>query len=259
MNSRFEHHNKILTVLESLDSDILRKGSAYFGGGTLLAFEFEEYRWSKDVDFISSVGTEGYKYLRTVVFEGGHEALFRDLSKIQVGRSTTDQYGIRMIVFVDDMPIKTEIIAETRFQLDPPRYPKWSLVPCLSFNDCFTSKLLSNSDRYADDSVEARDLIDLAILRLQSPIPQASIEKAEAAYQVMRPLERAIALFQQRPDYREKCFLSLQVDRYQIPKIIDGIDLLSTDLGLSPTPRTFREQHDIFADLETQFEKREDS
>ncbi|MFN6484976.1 MULTISPECIES: nucleotidyl transferase AbiEii/AbiGii toxin family protein [unclassified Nostoc] len=92
---------------------------------------------------------------------------------------------------MDDVPIKTEIIAETRFQLDPPRYPKWSLVPCLSFNDCFTSKLLSNSDRYADDSVEARDLIDLAVLRLQSPIPQVSIEKAEKAYQVMRPLKRA--------------------------------------------------------------------
>ncbi|MCC5609248.1 hypothetical protein LC612_21310 [Nostoc sp. CHAB 5834] len=72
MISRFEHHHnhKILTVLECLDSDILRKGSAYFGGGTLLAFEFEEYRWSQDVDFIASVGTEGYKYLRTVVFEG---------------------------------------------------------------------------------------------------------------------------------------------------------------------------------------------
>ncbi|MEH2239277.1 nucleotidyl transferase AbiEii/AbiGii toxin family protein [Nostoc sp.] len=191
MTSRFEHHNKILTVLECLDSDILRKGSAYFGGGTLLAFEFEEYRWSQDVDFIASIGTEGYKYLRTVVFEGGHEALFRDLSKIQVGRSTTDQYGIRMIVFVDDMPIKTEIIAETRFQLDPPRYLNWSLVPCLSFNDCFTSKLLSNSDRYMDNSVEARDLIDLAILRLQSPIPQASIEKAEKAYAGYAPFKKS--------------------------------------------------------------------
>lgn len=259
MTFRFEHHNKILTVLECLDSDILRKGSAYFGGGTLLAFEFEEYRWSKDVDFIASVGTEGYKYLRTVVFDGGHEALFRDLSKIQVGRSTTDQYGIRMIVFVDDVPIKTEIIAETRFQLDPPRYPKWSLVPCLSFNDCFTSKLLSNSDRYADDSVEARDLIDLAILRLRSPIPQVSIDKAEKAYQVMRPLKRAVELFQGRPDYREKCFLGLQVDQAQIPKIIDGIDLLAIDLGLSYTSRVFQEQHDIFADLETQIKKREDS
>lgn len=259
MTFRLEHHNQILTVLECLDSEILRKGSAYFGGGTLIAFQFDEYRWSKDVDFIASVGTEGYKHLRTVVFDGGHEALFSDLSKIKIGRSTTDQYGIRMIVFVDDMPIKTEIIAEPRFQLDPPRYLKWSPVPCLSFNDCFTSKLLANSDRYADDSVEARDLIDLAILRLQSPIPQASIEKAEKAYQVMRPLKRALELFQGRPDYREKCFLGLEVDQAQIPKIIDGIDLLSTDLGLSYTSRVFREQHDIFADLETQIKKREDS
>ncbi|MCC5622620.1 nucleotidyl transferase AbiEii/AbiGii toxin family protein [Nostoc sp. CHAB 5715] len=105
MTFRLEHHNQILTILECFDSDILRKGSAYFGfaqynyfgGGTLLALELKEYRWSKDVDFIAYVGTEGYKYLRTVVFEGGHEALFRDLSKIQVGRSTTDQYGIRMM------------------------------------------------------------------------------------------------------------------------------------------------------------------
>jgi hypothetical protein len=54
-----------------------------------------------------------------------------------------------------------------------------------------TSKLLSNSDRYIDDSVEARDLIDLAILRLQSPIPKVSIEKAERAYEVIRPLKKA--------------------------------------------------------------------
>lgn len=52
---------------------MLTKGSAYFGGGTLLALDFEEYRWSKDVDFIASVGTQGYKYLRTVIFEGGYK------------------------------------------------------------------------------------------------------------------------------------------------------------------------------------------
>lgn len=241
-----ELHQKILTILECLDSEILRKGSAYFGGGTLLTLDLHEYRWSKDIDFIASVGTQGYKYLRTVVFEGGHEALFRDLSKIKIGRSTTDQYGIRMIVFVDNVPIKTEIIAETRFQLDSPRYPEWSPVPCLSLNDCFTSKLLSNSDRYMDDSVEARDLIDLAILRRQSPIPQVSVEKAENAYEVMRPLKKAIERFQSRPDYREKCFVGLQIDKAEFPKIIDGIDLLAEDLGLSQTERLFREQNDMF-------------
>ncbi len=52
----------------------------------------------------------------------------------------------------------------------------------------------------------------------------------------------------------QKCFQSLQIDEAQIPKIIDGVDLLSTDLGLSHTSRVFREQHDIFSDLETQKE-----
>ncbi|MBD2597151.1 nucleotidyl transferase AbiEii/AbiGii toxin family protein [Nostoc spongiaeforme FACHB-130] len=252
MRFRLDHHNKILTILESLNSDILKEGSAYFGGGTLLALDFEEYRWSKDIDFISPVGVSGYKYLRTVVFDGGYEALFTDLSGIHIGRGTTDQYGIRMIVIVDNLPIKTEIIAESRFQPDPPRYTEWSPVPCLSLIDCFTSKLLANSDRYMDDSVESRDLIDLAILRLQSPIPEAAINKAENAYEVIRPLKTAVKRFQERPDYREKCFLSLQIDETQIPKIIDGIDLIATDFNLETTQRVFKEQHDIFMDLDKQ-------
>jgi hypothetical protein len=251
MTFRLEHHNKILTILESLDPEVLKKGSAYFGGGTLLALDFREYRWSNDVDFISPVFSSGYKHLRTVIFEGGYKALFRDLSRIQVGRGTTDQYGIRMVVFVDGVPIKTEIIAEARFELDPPRYPKWSPVSCLSFNDCFTSKLLSNCDRYMDDSVESRDLIDLAVLRLQSPIPQEAIEKAEKAYEVMRPLKEAVKRFQERTDYRERCFSHLQIDEAQIPRIIDGVDLLAIDLGLTLTERVFKEQQNLFIDAES--------
>lgn len=249
MTFRLAHHNKILTILNSFNFDVLKEGSAYFGGGTLLALDFGEYRWSKDVDFISSVTSSGYKNLRTIVFNGGHKALFRDLSRIKIGRSTTDQYGIRMIVFVDNEPIKTEIIAEVRFELDSPRYLEWSPVPCLSLNDCFTGKLLANSDRCMDESVEARDLIDLAVLRLQSPIPQKAFEKAEKAYEVKRPLKLAIQHFQEKPDYRQKCFFNLKIDAAQIPKIIDGIDLLASDLDLASTERVFKEQHDIFTNL----------
>ena len=249
MSFKLDHHNKILTILECLDCELLQEGSTYFGGGTLLALDFQEYRYSNDIDFLSSVSTGGYKYLRTKIFDSGHKILFRDLSKIKIGRSTTDQYGIRMIVSVDNVAIKMEIIAETRFQLDLPRYTQWSSVPCLSLIDCFTSKLLSNSDRYMDDSVQARDLIDLAVLRLNYPIPQSSIDKAENAYEVIRPLKRTIQNFQNRPDYREKCFTNLQIHRVQIPKIIDGVDLLSADLGLPEIQRTFEEQHDIFDDL----------
>jgi hypothetical protein len=97
-----------------------------------------------------------------------------------------------------------------------------------------------------DDSVEARDLIDLAVLRLQSPIPQRAIDKAEKAYEVMRPLKAAIQRFQERIDYREKYFSSLQIDESQIPRIIDGIDRLASDLGLESTQRIFKEQHHLF-------------
>ncbi|MGD1919724.1 MAG: nucleotidyl transferase AbiEii/AbiGii toxin family protein, partial [Pleurocapsa sp.] len=184
--------------------------------------------------------------LRTAIYDGGYEALFDDLTQIKIGHSTTDQYGIRMLIMVDDLPIKAEIIAEVRFELDPPRYLEWTSVPCLSLNDCFTSKLLANSDRYLDISVEARDLIDLSVLRLHSAIPDSAINKAESTYEVMRPLRDAVKNFQARPDFRDKYFNNLQINSEQIPQIIDGIDLLAKDLGLAHTERTFQEKHDPY-------------
>lgn len=246
MRFKLDHHNKILTILESFNRDLLNESFAYFGGGTLITLNFEEYRRSNDIDFICPVSTSGYKNLRTAIYDGGHKALFSDLTQIKVGHGTTDQYGIRMLVSIGDLRIKTEIIAEARFELDPPRYLEWTSVPCLSLNDCFTSKLLANSDRFRDDSVEARDLIDLAVLRLYSPIPPSAIDKAEKTYEVIRPLKETIERFQARPDFRDKCFTGLQIDSSQMPKIIDGIDLLAGDLGLSKMDRTFQEKDDPF-------------
>ncbi len=246
MSFKLDHHNQILTILERLNSDLLSQSLAYFGGGTLIALEFSEYRLSKDIDFICPIATSGYRLLRSAIFNGGYGALFRDPSRVQIGRGTTDQYGIRMVIYVDGEPIKTEIIAEGRFQLDPPRYPKWSPVACLSLNDCCTAKLLANADRFMDDSVQSRDLIDLAVLRFHAPIPPEAIAKAENAYEVIRPLARAIQRFQERESYRHQCFSSLKLDEMQIPNIMDGLDLLASDLSLGSTERSFKEKHDPF-------------
>ena len=250
MTFRLDHHNKILTILESFNSELLKESFAYFGGGTLITLQFDEYRWSKDIDFICPVSSSGYRKLRTTIYDGGYEALFQDLTNIEIGHSTTDQYGIRMLVTVNKTPIKTpiktEIIAEARVELDPPSYLEWCSVPCLSVNDCFTAKLLANSDRYMDRSVEARDLIDLAVLRFHFTIPQSAIDKAENAYEVIRPLTEAIENFQNQPDFRDRCFDALQIDRFQLPRIIDGIDLLAEDFGLARTQRSYKEQHDPF-------------
>lgn len=241
---KHEHHQKVITILNALRANFFSEISAYFGGGTLLALLYGEYRWSKDIDFICPVG-EGYRMLRSEIFDKKYKAIFKDFSHITLPRDImADQYGVRFVVKVQDLLIKFEIVAEARIALQPAQYHDWSDVPCLSFADACAEKLLSNSDRWADRGVESRDLIDLSMLRRQSEIPVLSIDKAESAYPVLKPLEKSIRFFQSEPAYRSNCFSSLKVQNRA--EIIDGLDLLAADFAISSTKRT----DDEYADLD---------
>ncbi|WP_310486967.1 nucleotidyl transferase AbiEii/AbiGii toxin family protein [Chamaesiphon sp. VAR_69_metabat_338] len=198
----------------------------YFGGGTLISLDLGEYRTSNDIDFICALGS-GYRQLRNTIGQRNPRILLKDNSELEISRFTADQYGIRMAIVVGGIPIKTEIIAEARFELDSPRQPIWSPVECLSITDCFTSKLLANADRYADPSVHSRDLIDLAFLRNSQPIPPLAIEKAEAAYRVMSPLNTALTKFQADANLRFHCYENLAISEAFRSRLIDGIDLLA--------------------------------
>lgn len=102
---------------------------------------------------------------------------------------------------------------------------------------------IANSDRWADTSIESRDLIDLSILRLAAPIPQEAISKAENAYPVLDPLRRAIQNFQTKPEYRERCFRALNVQSAH--RVIDGLDLMAADFEIEHTERTFSESENF--------------
>ncbi len=117
-------------------------------------------------------------------------------------------------------------------------------IECLSVSDCFTSKLLANADRSADPSVHSRDLIDLAFLRNEEPIPNFAIEKAESAYRVITPLKAALSKFQADAELRFNCYENLTISEIYRSKLIDGIDLLAIDLGLAKTNRTISESGD---------------
>lgn len=232
-------HRKIITVLDHLNADFLDNCRAYFGGGTLISLRHGEHRLSKDIDFMCPLG-QGYRLLRQEVADKGYNAIFASLDNIILtSEIQANQYGVRFPVTVDGTPIKFEIVVEGRIQLGNPDYLSWSSVPCLNETDSFAEKLLANSDRWLDASVESRDLIALAVLRLASPIPAEAIAKAENAYPVIEPLKRAIRNFQQQPDYREECFKSLMVNAPET--IIDGLDLLAFDFGIEPTTRTLIE------------------
>lgn len=235
------HHQLIYTVLRNLNADLFTRAGAHFGGGTLITLHHGEYRWSKDVDFLCAVGP-GYRLLRTELMERGTTALFKSFAGLTLPREAkADQYGIRLPLLVDGSQevLKLEIVAESRICLESPECPAWSPVPVLSLNDRFAEKLLANADRWNDRAVEARDLIDLSVLRLYDAIPDRAIAKAEEAYPVMVPLRRAIQAFQTDPSYRRACFDGLRV--HNRGHIINGLDQLAADFALPSTVRTLEE------------------
>jgi hypothetical protein len=243
MNFQIDHHQRIYQVLENFNHEFLSTCRSYFGGGTLLALDMGEYRTSNDIDFICPLGA-GYRQLRNDISDHSPRILLQPNSLLEIDRFTADQYGIRMSIIVDSISIKTEIIAEARFELEQPRQPSWSPLACLSITDCFTSKLLANADRYLDSSVHTRDLIDLAFLRNKYALPTLAIEKAEAAYRVISPLKSALLRFQADADLRFNCYENLIISESFRAQLIDGIDLLAIDLNLPKTQRTIGEAGD---------------
>jgi hypothetical protein len=203
-------HQRIAQVLGALNGALLKEHSCLFGGGTVIALRFGEYRESVDIDFLLSDMTH-YRSLRQMltgtdginaILLPGHPPL------AQLRDMWSDQYGIRTMLSVAGQPIKFEIILEGRIKLAAPTAKDVVCgIPTLTVPDMAASKLLANSDRWADDGVFSRDLIDLAMMQPGLPLLRQAIAKAEAAYgQAVRvDLGKAIHQLQQRQGWLERC------------------------------------------------------
>lgn len=131
-----------------------------------------------------------------------------------------DQYGIRTVLLVAEQKIKFEIVLEGRIQLElPSSTDEVCGVTTLSRLDMAASKLLANSDRWADDSVFNRDLIDLAMLDLPLNVLRKAVEKAEKVYgtSICTDLTRAMERLQKREGWLDRCMLVLSIS---VPKAI---------------------------------------
>jgi predicted nucleotidyltransferase component of viral defense system len=240
----FSHaiHNHVLQVLRTLNHDFLASCEVYFGGGTMLALCYGEYRLSRDIDFLCPYGS-AFSRLRVALYDHGYAVLFdsTQLGDIHLPQEIrTDRDGVRFVVQVGEQLLKVEIVAEGRIDLEAPIYPVGLPVPCLSVVDQIAEKLLANGDRWPDTATDSRDLIDLSILRQLTPFPAAAITKAEAAYRCIDPLKRSILNFQAKPDYRSRCYERLGI---QTPAtIITGLDQLAMQFGLPLTERMPVEQ-----------------
>lgn len=213
---RRDHHLRIATVLQALDGELLKSIQCLFGGGTAIALSRGEYRESVDIDFLVSE-PQSYRRLRQLLAGAKDlQPLIRSGSAVELAREIRmDQYGIRTMLLVGGVEIKFEIILEGRIELEPPRDEERICgVPTLSLLDMATTKLLANSDRWSDDAVFNRDLIDLAMLELPKALLRKALIKASGAYgeSVARDLAKAVDRMRRRPGRLAECMTALKMN-----------------------------------------------
>ena len=204
-------HRLVARVLASLNRALLASSNCYFGGGTRIVMELDEFRESVGADFLCS-DRSGYRLLRNTVtgrslgeiFTGDYE-LIREVRR--------DMYGIRTFLRVDGEPVKFEIVFEGRLSLTgtaPGLFP----VDALDQTSCIAEKLLAHADRGLDDSTHARDLVDLAFMAASWPAASwnPAMEAAESAYGavVARELDAGLSRFGNRTR-RRRCVEALGV------------------------------------------------
>lgn len=216
------HHQRIAQVLRALDGPLLRENNCLFGGGTAIALRYGEYRESVDIYFlVSDVGS--YRTLRQLLTGlNGIAAILRDDAEplTQARGVRADQYGIRTMLRVADQPIKFEIVLEGRIELAAPASgDEVCGIATLTPQDMAASKLLANSDRWGDDGVFNRDLIDLAMMKPSLALLRHAVEKAEGAYggAILHDLDKALDRLQNRHGWLERCMQAMAMN---LPKAL---------------------------------------
>lgn len=210
------HHQLIAQILYALDGSLLCEANCLFGGGTAIALRFGEYRESVDIDFLVS-DVQSYRDLRQkLTGPTGIKAILRETAAplSQLREIRADQYGIRTMLMVAEQPIKFEIVLEGRITLEAPGAgDEICRIATLTPLDLLTSKLLANSDRWNDDGVFNRDVIDLAMMRPSLPLLRQAVVKAEQAYgpSICQDLDKAIARLQTRQNWMDRCMTGMAI------------------------------------------------
>jgi len=126
-----------------------------------------------------------------------------------------DQYGVRTMLQLGGANIKFEIVLEGRIELEAPGpQDRQCGVATLNPLDMATSKLLANSDRWRDDAVMARDLIDLAMMAPPKALMQQAMAKAQSAYgpSVAADLASAVNDLRARPHRLDQCMRAMAMN-----------------------------------------------
>lgn len=224
-----DRHRKVARVLDTLDWKVLEGSKCYFGGGTRVALELNEYRESEDIDFICS-DLSGYRALRSRIDTRSLGDLMtkskRGVSLLRDVRA--DQYGFRTVFGVDGHPLKFEIILEARIQVASMKV-RGIPVPALDRVSSFAEKWLANADRWNDTAVLSRDAIDLAFMLMAWDIEDAvaGAQMAAGAYgnAVARAAHAASTKLLEHPAHRKQCIENLAIT--DAKRLVSGLQIFA--------------------------------
>jgi len=218
-------HQLVSRILNAIASDFLRVNQCYFGGGTRIVLELNEYRDSLDIDLLCA-DKVGYRNIRSQISEHSLGALLK--FPLPLAREVrADRYGIRTFFDIEGEKVKFEIVAEGRITLTAEELPNVP-IPCLDRVSCFAEKLLANADRWADRSVLSRDIIDIAFMVSHwGNIPQEAFVIAENAYgtSVNKSLKKAVELVQSDHSYLEQCIAIMAIT--DIEPLLNGLNMVA--------------------------------
>lgn len=187
-----DHHQLIFAALENFNAEYFNTHHILFGGGTRIALELNEFRESIDIDFICP-NRDAFRAVRS------------ETSKMSLGKLVkqdfnypreirADRDAVRCFIEISNIAIKLEFISFVGYNLQAdPDHP--FIVPALSKASCFQTKLLANTDRYAD--YPYKDIFDiLAMFSEWGNIPDTVWDEVDAHYgkkPVFQNLQKACA------------------------------------------------------------------
>lgn len=195
---RLEHHQLIESALSNFNAGFFLANNIYFGGGTRIALEINEYRKSIDVDFLCP-DRASYRAVREEVSSASLGNLvksdFTYLREIVFNRD-----GVRTFISLGGVGIKLEIVSFDNYELEADKRPLFP-VPCIDRESCFYTKLLANADRCLHQ--QCKDILDLlAMYDAWEGLPETALVKAKKHYgsSVVNSLHRSLKDIEYTPE-----------------------------------------------------------
>jgi hypothetical protein len=217
------HHQIIDRLLDAFNPTFLQETGFFFGGGTRIALELDEYRESVDIDFLGS-SNEGFSALRLAVGQTLGSSVLKQ-KVVHAREVRVEAHKISTVLELDGVRVKVEFVREGQLQLKGEQ--GIFQVPSISRSELAAQKLMANSDRGLDSATNHRDMLDLVMMCNRWGFDIHAWEMVEDVYKdsLRRNTFAVIGLLTEKRRFNEACE-RLKIEDIHKHELAKGLDAL---------------------------------